>query len=164
MEEENSINALTKAGRKYNKLFKNTEKLARAAHQHPEVAYEASSTLNFGSRPQNDLNEAEALADMKVLSYFVSEAWEEAREYFMFEFEGEFESYISRLDGETRYQKNAFNDLNKKYDELEMDLSELDRALSQVLDKTPSDKFESEYALEPHRNPLETNGGKMGAD
>ena len=151
MEENFSENPVIEAGRKYDKLYNQAQKLAKAAHQHPEVAYELGSTPHIGSElyPSIEVSENGAIADMKVFSYFVSRAWDEAQEYFLFDLEKEFQEYLDKRKEHTDIQEEVFRDLRTSYDELEKDLKKLNNALEHLLDQTPGKKIDGSYVLEP---------------
>lgn len=147
---------LLEAGKKYRKLQEYTEKLANAAHQHPEVAYDRGSTPNIGREfvEQDELTEEEAIADMKLFSYLVSDAWQETQEHFIFDLEDQVEIYIQEMKEVNKdLYREAFEELSQKSRELDQELSGLDRALEQVLDKTPGQKFE-EVELEPAKSSI----------
>ncbi|MFQ3274884.1 MAG: hypothetical protein ACI9LV_000433 [Candidatus Nanohaloarchaea archaeon] len=149
-------NPLIEASRKYQKLQEYTEKLANAAHRHPEVAYDRGSTPSIGAEftDKEDLTEEECLADMKLFSYLVSNKWQETQEYFIFELQNDLKSYLDETDEEgAEVYQEAFESFYEKCQELDRDIAELDRSLDRVLDKTPSQKFE-EPTLEPAHNTL----------
>ncbi|PSG98803.1 MAG: hypothetical protein BRC29_01600 [Nanohaloarchaea archaeon SW_7_43_1] len=157
MEEDFSDNPVIEAGKKYNKLYNQTQKLAEAAHQHPGIAYELGSTPHIGSElhPSIEVSENGALADMKVFSYFVSRAWEEAQEYFLFDLEEEYQEYLDNEIEDTDIQEEVFKDLTTNYDKLEKDLAKLNRALGHLLDQTPGKEVDGSYILEPKQKLLQ---------
>jgi len=136
---EEEVNPAIKAGRKYSKLYNTAEKFAQAAHNHPEIAYEIGETENLGAETV-DMTEAEARSDLEELTPSLSNAWQETKQYLMFELEEELEGYLNQ-DSRNLKQARALNQLVEDYSQLENELRLLDTVVSRVLDTTPSDKF-----------------------
>lgn len=152
----NQDNPLKTAGKQYRKIHNLTKKFATAADQHPQIPYSIEESYNFDQINQ-ELTETEAESDLKVLSYFLSQQWDETQEYFMFDFERQLDQERrQRNKGLTQDEQEAATKLKQKYDELEKTIQNLSDACDRLLEKTPKDRFEK-YTLEPQNQPQITS-------
>ena len=131
---------------KYNQLVEYSTKLAIAAENHPEIVYTRSD--EFQDLPTTFQGEQEYNPDMKqaaeelpLLSYFTSNAWSEAQEYFMFDMETELRQHLSEEeidDYEKQQQHDYFIKINAMYDMLENELQELNEEIAEILENPPA--------------------------
>ena len=144
----NQDNPLRTAGQQYREIHKVAKKFATAADQHPQIPYSIEESYNFDQINQ-ELTEHEAESDLQVLSYFLSQQWDDAQEYFMFDFERQLDQERrQRAKGLTQDEEEAATRLKQKYEELERTIQNLSDACDRLLDKTPKDRF-GKYTLEP---------------
>jgi len=138
--EEGSEDPLVIAVRKYNEVLEYAQNVAAAADYLPNVAFDKDANPHIGNKDKNYDDEEEALADLRTNSLLLSDAWEDAQKYFEGgAFRDEFLGYHGG-DSIGREEDEAYRKLTEKAKLTEMELWELDEAVSHVLENPPSEK------------------------
>ncbi|MFB6100289.1 MAG: hypothetical protein ABEK16_03360 [Candidatus Nanohalobium sp.] len=141
-----------RAGELYNDLYTLTLNLAEAADSHSAVPFEFDEVLCTSGEEEYKRHLTDSTADdrMRLYSYFLSQTWKEANEFF----NGEMSTKLKGDFLEDEVDWDRYDRIIEDYNGLTMDILQLDAAVGNLLERTPTDdpeEFRSEELV--HKGP-----------